>query len=126
MAKNMFTEGFTVEEEHLKQPWLGGRNGIYFRCMMCGHRFEVGDHCKWYLVKATDTHLEDGTQVSAPNVMVCAECESDCTMMGRSVVEVWVGICTHVYDEHWYFVRPHDMMRRSDTDPWPDMRRERE
>lgn len=118
MAKDMFTTGFTVEEKHLKQPWLGGRNGIYFRCMMCGHKFVVGDHCQWFLITATATFMEDGARVRAPNVMACAPCIEECRDQGRSVQEVWVDVCRHVYNDHWYFVIPPHHVRRTDTMAW--------
>lgn len=47
-------------------PWSGGKNGAYFRCHFCGHKFIVGDH---YRILFTNDMKGAGG-----NPIVCEKC----------------------------------------------------
>jgi hypothetical protein len=51
-------------EQHCSMPWCGGKNGKYFRCYLCGHKFVPGDH--WRFIY--------GGNVSR-NLFVCGSCD---------------------------------------------------
>ena len=50
-------------EEDVKAPWGGGKNGEYFRCELCGHKFVVGDCWRFVVGKRT------------VNFIVCESCD---------------------------------------------------
>lgn len=45
-----FTDGKQriATDEECKLDWNCGKNGKYFRCFLCGYRFEIGD--KWRFI----------------------------------------------------------------------------
>ena len=53
-----------VTEEDVKAPWSGGKNGKYFRCKLCGHKFQVGDYYRFIF------H-------NFGNIIVCQNCDKD-------------------------------------------------
>lgn len=52
-------------EHDLKANWNGGKNGIYFRCHLCGYKFQLGDYWRWVAGKNT------------LNFLVCEKCDGD-------------------------------------------------
>ena len=34
-------------KEECEAPWSGYKDGRYFRCHLCGHRFQEGDQWRW-------------------------------------------------------------------------------
>lgn len=54
-------------EKDCATSWSGGKNGKYFRCSLCGHKFAVGDVWRW--VYANDGSCPGG------NFMVCQSCD---------------------------------------------------
>ena len=58
---------FVVTEKDCKKSWAGGRDGVYFRCALCGHKFAPGDTARW--VFTNDTPGAHG------NPMVCVKCD---------------------------------------------------
>jgi hypothetical protein len=59
---------FVVAEAMCGQSWAGGKGGKYFRCGMCGHRFEAGDACRWVYMNST-------TESRFGNFLVCEACD---------------------------------------------------
>ena len=62
---------FTDQKRHVatdgdcKLCWSGGKNGKYFRCNLCGHKFKPGDAYRWvYYPKVV-------------NFMACDDCDGD-------------------------------------------------
>jgi len=51
--------------EDTKAPWGGKKNGEWFRCYLCGHRFVEGDYWRWVYGKETI------------NFNVCKSCDGD-------------------------------------------------
>lgn len=51
-------------EEDIKAPWSGQKNGKYFRCKLCGHKFQVGDYWRFVF------H-------NYGNIIVCQDCDKD-------------------------------------------------
>lgn len=56
-----------VSKEDIKASWNGGKNGIYFRCYLCGEKFKVGD--RWRFLYNS----------KGPNCMVCESCNGTST-----------------------------------------------
>ncbi len=50
-------------EAIVKQPWSGGKNGKYFRCYLCGHKFVAGDQYRFVFCKGIT------------NCIVCQSCD---------------------------------------------------
>lgn len=74
-----FTDGkpWTVTEDDMKTRWGGidaRAERSRFRCLLCGHRFEVGDTARWVYLNSTPG-------VACGNAFVCSACD------GLDVVE---------------------------------------
>lgn len=69
--RESFTKGrpWTVTAEDLKKPWSGKRDGSRFRCVPCGHRFEVGDVARFQWANFKDSPWPGG------NFFVCVRCD---------------------------------------------------
>lgn len=80
-----------VTEEDLRKPWYGGKNGKFFRCCMCGHKFELGDVARWQYTNSTPG--------ASGNPLVCAKCD------GPDVVQRWASMRKEAYERFWYFTR---------------------
>lgn len=59
---------WTVAQDDIKVSWSGGKDGKYFRCGLCGHKFVVGDTCRWVYMNSTPTS-------KFGNFLVCSECD---------------------------------------------------
>lgn len=57
-------------ERDLKAPWRGERNGKYFRCGLCGHKFIEGDGWRWL-------YTNDMSIGSGGNPLICDSCYTD-------------------------------------------------
>lgn len=77
-----FTNGkpFVVTADDTKKPWSGGKGGEYFRCYLCGHKFEAGDVARWQ-------HTND-VPGAGGNPMVCQKCDGT----REEVIEKWKSI----------------------------------
>ena len=51
-------------EQDVVSPWGGAKNGKYFRCYLCGHKFQIGDYYRFIFS-------------NSGNLMVCKECDKD-------------------------------------------------
>lgn len=74
-------------EDDLHKEWSGGRNGLYFRCHLCGYRFQVGD--TWRFV----------FHPRRSHPLVCAACD------GPDVLERWDAMCVEAQTRFWWFTR---------------------
>ena len=78
----------TVED--IKAPWSGGKNGKYFRCYLCGHRFREGDQYRFVFGKKLG------------NLMVCQACDSgDVLKKWSDLQEEWLKLSDSRF---WHFV----------------------
>lgn len=79
-------------EADIRSPWNGGKDGKYFRCYLCGHKFQVGDQYRFILSKAYT------------NFLVCAGC--DCEDVERK----WIALHLEWYKlkegKFWHFIVP--------------------
>ena len=88
-----------ADEKTCKALWSGGKNGKYFRCAFCGHRFKPGD--KWRCQYTNDTNGAGG------NPLVC----EDCNLPKEELIEVWKAKHKLWHDMHsfkgewWWFAR---------------------
>lgn len=92
-----FTNGkpFVATEENCKAPWGCGKNGKYFRCGFCGHKFVPGDIVRWQYTN--NVSGADG------NPLVCKECDDEDRAV---VVEKWRALCKEFQSEKfWWFRR---------------------
>ena len=90
-----FTDGkpFVVTEEDTRRPWGGGANGKYFRCYLCGHRFQAGDVARW--------QFTNDTPGAGGNPMVCQACDGT----KEEIVARWRQMHLMASDAMWYFFR---------------------
>lgn len=80
-----------VTEEDLKLKWGGRSAHDYFRCRMCGYRFQLGDVYRWVY-----TNNLEGKYCGNP--FVCQQCD------GPDVIERWKRHCDEAYsDKFWWF-----------------------
>lgn len=61
---------YVVTKEDLKSPWSGCRHGVYYRCGLCGHRFQEGDTARWVM-----SNFPGGPP--GGNFHVCSGCDTD-------------------------------------------------
>lgn len=97
MAKWTNQQPQTATEEHLRLRWLGGRDGKYFRCCMCGYKFKLGDYWRWVYT--------NDMQGAGGNPIVCERCD------GPDIRERWKAKCTAFYSEaNWFFNRREESL----------------
>lgn len=72
-------------EKHCNANWNGGKNGKYFRCYLCGHKFVEGDGWRW---------VYGDTQTI--NFCTCDSCDGD------DVVERFLKQEQEYKDKYWY------------------------
>jgi hypothetical protein len=87
---------FTVTEADLKAHWAGGKPGQFFRCYLCGYRFQLGDRCRW--------QYTNDIKGASGNPLVCAECDTS----PEAVIAEWVRMhAIYASDKFWWFRRIH-------------------
>ncbi len=91
----MFTDGkpWTVSEDDVHVPWGCGKDGKFFRCGFCGHRFVAGDTARW--VYTNDIPEACG------NPLVCAGCDAP----REELVERWKAMWEETRGRMWWFSR---------------------
>jgi len=77
---------FQVDAEDIARPWSGGKNGKYFRCYLCGHRFVVGDTARW----------QDSKHGS---FFVCSACDGP----KDETIQKWIDMKTEYAVRFWWF-----------------------
>ena len=79
-------------EQDVTAPWAGAKNGKYFRCYLCGHKFKVGDQYRFVFGQTLG------------NFMVCQDCDSEDIMQKwASHHAEWEKLRNGKF---WYFVIP--------------------
>lgn len=84
------TARFTDQQRHvataatIRMPWNGGKNGKYFRCKLCGHKFDEGDGYRWVYSRRFS------------NLMVCDSCD------GPDVLERWIAANEELERRFWW------------------------
>lgn len=82
----------TATEKDCHMRWLCGRDGKYFRCAFCGHKFVPGD--LYRIVYTNDMKGAYG------NPIVCEKCD------GEDVRDRWRKMSEEAYSRFWWFSRP--------------------
>jgi len=82
---------WVVTKEEEQHNWLGGANGKYFRCALCGWKFHAGDTARM--------QFTNNIQGAGGNPLVCAECD------GPDVIERWKQMHKDVNEKYWWFRR---------------------
>ena len=80
-----------VTEKDLNGMWYGGKKGKYFRCSLCGYKFQLGDY--WRFVYAGNVHLA--------NLLVCKNCDDE----NEKVLKKWKVMHEEIKTKYWYFVK---------------------
>lgn len=83
---------WTVTENDMATRWGGidaRSERSRFRCMLCGHRFEVGDSARWVYMNGT-------AGAHCGNVFVCQPCDGD-DVRDRIVAHAKEG-----REKHWW------------------------
>ena len=95
MGRDFFDTWKAATEETCKAPWSGGKNGKYFRCNFCGHKFGVGD---LYMLLYTNS-----TPGAGGNPMTCKDC-FDCYGSKDAAVEEWRKRLQEVKTKYWWAI----------------------
>lgn len=88
-----------ANEKTCKAPWLGGKNGKYFRCAFCGHKFQSGD--QWRCQFTNDVAGAGG------NPLVCKSCDApkeELVARWKAMWEQWNEI-HRTNGQWWWFAR---------------------
>ena len=90
-----FTDGkpFIATEANCKASWGGGKNGSYFRCYFCGHKFKPGDTVRW--------QYTNDISGAGGNPMVCERCDGP----PADVRAAWAEKCEEARTRFWWFTR---------------------
>lgn len=99
MSNDSFTNGkpriATAQDCNIR--WAGGRDGKYFRCYLCGHKFKEGDQFRWVFT--------NNIPGAGGNPIVCASCDAD----NESVIAKWKSLQEEykkaASGKFWCFVR---------------------
>ncbi len=86
-------------EEDCKRGWGGGKNGVYFRCYLCGHKFKPGDGYRWIYSAGAGFVAEDGKRYGVVNPMTCDSCDGD------DVLDRWVKRNEEFNAPHFWALR---------------------
>lgn len=91
MARFTNQKPFTVTDKDLRASWSGGKNGIFFRCGLCGYRFQIGDTARWVFTNNVP---------GAPgNPLVCQRCDGD------DVIDRWKAKWKVFESSEWWWFR---------------------
>ena len=63
-------------EQDIKAQWSGQPNGKYFRCTLCGHKFQVGDYYRFVFSKLG-------------NIMTCKICDDNPEEKWAQIHDEW-------------------------------------
>lgn len=75
-------------------PWNGGKDGKYFRCYLCGHKFVIGDQYRLVLSK------------TCSNFLICKDCDNgDVLQNWLDLNEEWEKLRESKF---WHFVIPEE------------------
>lgn len=82
---------FIATEKHQRAPWAGGKNGKYFRCYLCGHRFQIGDIVRW--------QYTNDTPGAYGNPLICKQCDGP----KDKIIETWRKMHEEAKNRMWWF-----------------------
>jgi hypothetical protein len=93
-----FTDGkpFVATEADCRAHWGGGRNGVWFRCYLCGHKFKPGDVVRW--------QYTNDVQGAGGNPMVCQKCDGT----KDEIVAKWKAMWDDANGRMWWFSRTEE------------------
>lgn len=94
MSKWTTQEPQTVTKQDLKLPWLGGKNGKYFKCCFCGYKFQEGDYWRWIYT--------NNIKGAIGNPITCKRCDTGDI---DSMVEKWKKMHSESRGKYWWFNR---------------------
>ena len=77
-------------QEDLEAPWSGGKPGEFFRCKLCGYKFQLGDYWRWVFVKGYT------------NILVCEPCDIYPEVKWIQTYTDWENL--KKYSRFWYFI----------------------
>ena len=99
MATDFFNTPKIATAEDCVLPWSGGKNGKYFRCALCGHKFVPGDG---YTIAYTNDIPGGGG-----NPICCTSHGEPASLreQWRERSAEWAAITK---DKFWRFIRPDE------------------
>lgn len=83
-------EPWIADENDCSARWSGGKNGKYFRCAICGHKFTPGDRVRCVYSNHTYAH---------GNPLVCEQCDGS----DDHVLEKWKEMYRIAREKFWWF-----------------------
>ena len=101
----------TATDEDVKASWSGYPNGKYFRCKLCGHKFQVGDYYRF---------------VFHPygNIIVCESCDDNPEGNWTQIHEEWEQLKEGKF---WWFIHQlEDGLRDTEREFARESRKSRE
>lgn len=84
---------FRVSQQDIHLPWSGGKGGKYFRCYLCGHKFQAGNIARW--------QYTNDIPGAGGNPMVCEKCDGT----KEQIIAKWKQMHTEAKEKMWYFNR---------------------
>lgn len=81
-----------VTEQDLKAPWNGGKDGKYFRCYLCGHKFSLDEYYRFVFS-------------NLGNVIVCRACDDDVIQKWTNLHNEWKELSNGKF---WHFIIPQE------------------
>lgn len=79
-----------ADEADCQTSWSGGKNGKYFRCYLCGHKFIPGDRVRVVYSNNTPAH---------GNPKVCENCDAG----DEEVLAEWQRMHNEAKTKYWWF-----------------------
>ena len=73
--------------------WSCGKDGLYFRCAFCGHKFEPFDGYRWLFTNNIAGY--------GGNPFIC----DDCYTTHDEAIEKWKKMCDEARTKFWWFTR---------------------
>jgi len=86
-------------DEDCNAAWNGAKNGVNFRCYLCGHRFKIGDGWRWVYSVSRHFKTPDGKRFGVTNFLVCDACD------GEDVLDRWVNLHIEFYNDKFWALR---------------------
>jgi hypothetical protein len=82
----------TATDTDVHGNWVGGIDGKYFRCYLCGHKFKVGDKYRWIM----------SNRQGMGNILVCDSCD---TGWNTGIIDKWEQMHKDMVNKYWSFLK---------------------
>ena len=103
-----FTNGKprVATEKDCVANWSGSRNGLRFRCKLCGYRFKPGDRWRFIWANIPDSPTRTG------NFTVCRPCDDKFEAKNELILQEMAKLEEEAYTRFWWLVEDDNQLRR--------------